>query len=105
MYKTISINNNTYQQLNALALKLKKPKSQMIHDLISDYIARMNEEEKNSLQSFNASVKRLTKRVKLPRGTKFTHESLETSKLLINSDIDKLKPDKRKTSISRHDKK
>lgn len=104
MYKTISINNNTYQQLNALALKLKKPKSQMISDLITDYIARMNEEEKNSLKSFNASVKRLTNRVKLPRGAKFSHDQLDTSKFLIHSETDKVRPNKRKTSLNRHDK-
>jgi hypothetical protein len=79
MYKTISINNNTYQQLHALAAKLQKPKSQVIEDLLRDYIDRLQEEEKNSLKSFNASVKRLSRKIKLPRGTKINIAELDIS--------------------------
>ena len=91
MYKTVSIHNNTYQQLNILAAKLQKPKSQVIHDLIYEYIERMNDEEKNSLKSFNASVKKLTKRVKLPRGFILTYDNMDTSGLMIHNSTDTYK--------------
>lgn len=69
MYKTISINNNTFQQLNALALKLQKAKSQVVADLVRERIEKMHEDEKNALKNFNAAVKKLAKRIKLPSGT------------------------------------
>jgi len=104
MYKTISIHNNTYQQLNILASKLQKPKSQVIHDLIYEYIERMNDEEKNSLKSFNASVKKLTKRVKLPRGFTLTYNNMDASSLMIHNNIDAQKPEKPKTITQSRDK-
>lgn len=76
MYKTISIHNNTYQQLNALAAKLQKPKSQVINDLICEYIERMHEDEKTALRTFNQSIKHLSKQVKLPKGTVISDNNL-----------------------------
>lgn len=79
MYKTISINNNTYQQLSVLAEKLGLPKSQVIDDLIREYIERMHEEEKIALKVFNQSVKRLSKQVKLPKGTTINTNNLNST--------------------------
>ncbi len=79
MYKTISINNNTYQQLSVLAEKLGLPKSQVIDDLIREYIERMHEEEKIALKVFNQSVKRLSKQVKLPKGTTINTNNLDST--------------------------
>ena len=104
MYKTVSIHNNTYQQLNILAAKLQKPKSQVIHDLIYEYIERMNDEEKNSLKSFNASVKKLTKRVKLPRGFILTYDNMDTSGLMIHNSTDTSKSGRPKTVALSRDK-
>ncbi|MBP9745425.1 MAG: hypothetical protein KBD41_08555, partial [Saprospiraceae bacterium] len=103
-YKTVSIHNNTYQQLHILASKLQKPKSQVIHDLIYEYIERMNVDEKNSLKSFNASVKKLTKRVKLPRGFTLTYDSMDTSGLMIHNNVDAQKAEKPKTVTLSRDK-
>ena len=104
MYKTVSIHNKTYQQLNILAAKLQKPKSQVIHDLIYEYIERMNDEEKNSLKSFNASVKKLTKRVKLPRGFILTYDNMDTSGLMIHNSTDTSKSGRPKTVALSRDK-
>jgi hypothetical protein len=68
MYKTISINNDTYQNLHAIATRLDKPKSQVIDELIKGYIEHMNEKENKKLQKFNAFVDDLAKQVKLPEG-------------------------------------
>lgn len=102
MYKTISISINTYQHLNALAIKLKKPKSQVIHDLILECIERIHDEEKSSLKSFNNSVKKLSKRVKLPRGLNLNFNDLTPANLL--PDKDSVIPIKRKISSIKHDK-
>ena len=79
MYKTISINNNTYQQLSVLAEKLGLPKSQVIDDLIREDLERMHEEEKIALKVFNQSVKRLSKQVKLPKGTTINTNNLDST--------------------------
>lgn len=89
MYKTISITNNTYQQLHALAAKLGIPKSQVIDDLIKEYIERMNEEEKSTLKIFNLSVKRLSKRIKLPKGTKININNLDSALSSTNQAVEK----------------
>jgi len=53
--------------------------SKIIDDLIKDYIERQHENEKMALKSFNTSVKKLTSRVKLPKGTKIDSSDLDTS--------------------------
>ena len=77
MYKTISINNNTYQNLQAIALKMEKPKSQIVDELIKGYIESMKEGEDKELQEFNAFVESLAKRVKLPKGAKVNTQDLD----------------------------
>jgi RNase H-fold protein (predicted Holliday junction resolvase) len=88
MYKTISIHNHTYQQLNAIAAKLDKPKAQVIDELVKGYIEQMNETEKKDLQAFNAFVAKLGERIKLPEGTTINTEEMDTDFAVINqSDI------------------
>ena len=77
MYKTISINNNTYQNLQAIALKTEKPKSQIVDELIKSFLESMKEGENKELQEFNAFVGSLAKRVKLPKGAKVNTGDLD----------------------------
>ena len=77
MYKTISINNNTYQNLQAIALKMEKPKSQVVDELIKGYIESMKEREDKELQEFNTFAENLARKVQLPKGTKVNTESLD----------------------------
>jgi hypothetical protein len=77
MYKTISIQNNTYQNLNAIASKLDKPKAQIIDGLIRAYIDNMKEQENKELQSFNTCVSKLADRIKLPKGAKIKSEDMD----------------------------
>lgn len=77
MYKTISINNNTYQNLQAIASKMEKPKAQIVDELIKSYIESMKEGEDKELQEFNTFVESLAKRVKLPKGAKVNTQDLD----------------------------
>lgn len=77
MYKTISIPNDTYQNLNAIANRLDKPKSQVIDELVRGYTETMKEQEKKQLQAYNKFVAQLAHRVKLPKGTKIKSEELD----------------------------
>jgi len=74
--KTI-IPNDTYQNLHAISACLDKPKSQVIDELIKEYIEHMKEKEKKELQAYNTFVAKLSKRVKLPKGTKIKSEKLD----------------------------
>lgn len=77
MYKTISISNQTYQNLNAIARRLDKPKSKVVDELVSQRMESMEQKEKKQLKEFNAFVDRLAKRVKLPKGTKVNTADLD----------------------------
>lgn len=77
MYKTISIANNTYQNLHAISTRLDKPKSQVIDELIKGYIESVKKQEKKELQAYNTFVSSLAGRVKLPNGTKVKSEDLD----------------------------
>ena len=78
MYKTISIQRNTYQNLQAIATRLDKPKAQVIEDLVSEYIEAMEADEKKKLQEFNTFMEGLANQVKLPEGTKVNTTDLDT---------------------------
>ncbi len=69
MYKTISIANETYQRLHAIASRLDKPKAQLIDELVRGYLEEREEKERRELESFNTFVNDLAQRVKLPKGT------------------------------------
>ena len=74
MYKTISIHNDTYHNLQAIASKTEKPKSQIVAELVKLYAESMKKKE---LKEFNEFVGRLTEQVKLPKGTKINTEDLD----------------------------
>ena len=77
MYKTISISNRTYQNLNAIATRLDKPKSQVVDELVSERMEGMEQKEEKQLKEFNVFIDRLAKRVKLPKGIKINTADLD----------------------------
>lgn len=77
MYKTISIHNDTYHNLQAIASKMEKPKSQIVAELVKIYVESMKKKEKKELKEFNKFVERLVKEIKLPKGTKINTEDLD----------------------------
>ncbi len=84
MYKTISVHNDTYQNLQAIASKMEKPKAQVIAELVRTYAESMKSKEKQELKKFNEFVERLTERVKLPKGTKINTEDLDKDFRVLN---------------------
>lgn len=77
MYKTISINNSTYQNLQAIASRMDKPKAQVVDELIKKYIESMKVNEKKQLLEFNTFVGGLAKQIKLPSRTKVNTTKLD----------------------------
>lgn len=87
MYKTVSITNRTYQELNNLATRLNKPKSQVIDDLVKDYSESMQDKERQDLKEFNARMDKLISKVKFPKGTKVSTDNLDED-FAVLKDID-----------------
>lgn len=88
MYKTVSVHNHTYQQLNAIATKLDKPKAQIIADLIEQYSQINHQNSEKELQTFNNTVVGLQKRLKLPKNTKIDTQNLDQDfKVLQNTEF------------------
>ena len=77
MYKTISISPQIYNQINAIASRLKKPKAQVIGDLVKDYNEKTKEEEKIEREAFNAKWEKRLKKIKLPKGTKVSTDNID----------------------------
>lgn len=79
MNRTISINNNTYQQLRALSTQLEKSQAQVIDDLVKELAERMKEKDAKKLEAFNARMRERIKNVILPEGTTVDTNDLDTS--------------------------
>ncbi|MFL6496347.1 MAG: hypothetical protein ACJ703_07985 [Nitrososphaera sp.] len=77
MYKTVSITNKTYQELNTLSARLEKPKSQLIAELVRKLHKSMEGQEKQKLDAFNAKMQTLIAHIQLPRGTKVSTENID----------------------------
>ena len=77
MYKTISISNDTYQHLNTIASRLNKPKARVVDELVKGYFISKENSESKDLKQFNAFVEQLTKRIKLPSGTKVKTDDMD----------------------------
>ena len=77
MYKTVSIHQDTYQNLDAIAARLDKPKAQVIDELVKGRMEEMKEEEKKKLEAFNAFADNLARQVKMPAGTKVSTNDID----------------------------
>ena len=74
MYKTVSIQQNSYQALNRIASRLDKPKAQVIDALVKAYTKEIAKKEKKELKEYNAKINKLAKHlaqtVRVPKGTR-----------------------------------
>ena len=77
MYKTISITNKTYQELNNLAIRLNKPKSHLIDELLLKFKETMKEKDKKELLTFNTKMQTLINKIKLPEGSLVSTDTID----------------------------
>ena len=77
MYRTISVQNDTYQQLNAIAARLDKPKAQVVAGLVKKYVESIEDVEKKKLDAHNTLMDQLAERITFPPGTKINTEDLD----------------------------
>jgi replicative DNA helicase len=77
MYKTVSIHQDTYQNLNAIASRLDKPKYEVIDDLVKGYMEQMKGKDRRELEAFNAEMRNLAKQITMPAGTKVSTDDID----------------------------
>jgi len=77
MYKTISVSNNTFQNLQTISLSLNKPKAQVVDDLIQGYMKSIQKRESDKLEKFNSFVNSLSEKVNLPQGAKIDSSRID----------------------------
>ena len=77
MYKTVSIQNSTYQNLNQIAQRLNKPKARVIDDLIKDRLEVMSEQDKKKTKEFDEKMDKLTGSLKLSKKIKIDTNDID----------------------------
>ena len=77
MYKTVSITNKTYQELDNLSIRLNKPKSKLLAELVAKFFNGLEGQEKQKLEAFNAKMQTLIADIKLPKGAKVSTDTLD----------------------------
>jgi predicted DNA-binding protein len=56
MYKSINVNDTTFQHIDTLSTKLNKPKAQVVEAAVMELEKSMEEQEKAKLAQFNAEM-------------------------------------------------
>lgn len=79
MYKTISVTEKVYQQLNLISSRLKKPKAQVIEILVERAEESLKDGETKSLDIFNAKMKALFDSEMLSKKIQVSAKELEDS--------------------------
>jgi hypothetical protein len=77
MYKTVSITNKTYLELDNLSIRLNKPKSKLLAQLVAKLFRSLEAQEKQKLEAFNAKMQTLIADIKLPKGTKVSTGNID----------------------------
>jgi hypothetical protein len=77
MYKTVSITNKTYQELDNLSIRLNKPKSKLLAELVAKFFKSLEGQEKQKLDAFNAKMQTLIANIQLPRATKVSTDNID----------------------------
>lgn len=77
MYKTISIHNDSYQNLQVIASQMEKPKNQVVAELIKMYSKSMKKKEKAKLEKFNLEMKAKIKALKFSKPIKVNTNNID----------------------------
>jgi hypothetical protein len=77
MYKTVSITNKTYLELDNLSTRLNKPKSKLLAELVAKFFRGLEGQEKQKLEAFNAKMGKLIADIQLPKGTKVSTDTID----------------------------
>ena len=54
MYRAVNVSEETYKQLQRIAMQLNKPKAQVVDVLVKEYGEVRKEREKEKLEKFNS---------------------------------------------------
>jgi hypothetical protein len=85
MYKTVSINDKAYRQLNAISARLKKPKAQIIELLVDRAEVSLKKSGLRDLDAFNREMRTLFDSEVLSKKISVDVKELEESTAWIDS--------------------
>ena len=77
MYKSVNINEDTYKQLNKIAVQLNKPKAQVVESLVKEYGKDMEIREQKKLDTFNKEMEVKIKALKLSKKISFDPNKMD----------------------------
>ncbi len=77
MYKSVNVNEETYQQLNSIATQLNKPKAQVVESLVKGYGEIMKKKERAKLEKFNKEMNAKIKALKFSKKIKFNSNTID----------------------------
>ena len=77
MYRAVNISEETYKQLQRLAMQLNKPKAQVVEVLVKEYGEGRKEQEKEKLEKFNKEMEAKMKALKLSKKIPFDPTTMD----------------------------
>lgn len=77
MYKSVNVNEKTYQQLQRIATQKNLPKAQVVASLVKAYEETMKEREKTRLVAFNKKMRAKMKALTLSKKIKITTDTID----------------------------
>jgi predicted DNA-binding protein len=90
MYKSVTISEETYKQLNKIATQLNKPKAQVVESLVKGYDEAMRERGKAKLDKFNMEMGAKVKALKFSKEIKVNTDNIDDDfAVLANTDYGK----------------
>ena len=77
MYKSINVNDTTFQRVDTLATKLNKPKAQVVEAAVIGLKKSMEEQEKAKLAQFNAEMEAKIHALKFSKDIKVSTDNID----------------------------
>lgn len=77
MYRTVNVNEETYQRLHKIATQTHKPKAQVVELLVKEHGEIMKKREKAKLEKFNKEMRAKIKALKFSKKIKISTDNID----------------------------
>src|SRR3954469_23024254 len=77
MYKSINVNDTTFQNIDTLSTKLNRPKAQVVEAAVMELKKSMEEQEKTKLAQFNREMEAKIRALKFSKDIKVSTDNID----------------------------
>ena len=77
MYKSVNVNDTTFQNVDMLSTKLNKPKAQVVEAAVMELKKSMEEQEKAKLAQFNREMEAKIRALKFSKDIKVSTDNID----------------------------